>query len=87
MTDIEKANKLFAELKILVARRIKAEQWFDELTTTDAEREKWNATIFKLNDDICEKVKELESLGLEVDKEIIWYGEIREDEGKNETRD
>lgn len=74
MNQVDKINQLISEFNSLVDRRNKAEKWFDETTTTEADREKWTPVILKLNADIEIKQKELESTGFIVKEEFIWYG-------------
>ena len=74
MDNVGKINNLISDFNALVTRRNKAEKWFDEPTTTDADRVKWNDSIFKLNDDIDAKAKELEALEFTMQKEFYWEG-------------
>lgn len=71
---IDKINKLIAEFDKLVARRNKAEKWYDEPATTDVDRAKWEDSIFKLNDDIEIKAKEFELLDCVMQEKFYWYG-------------
>ena len=71
---IDKINKLISEFNALVNRRNNAEKWFDLTSTSDVDRDKWQDGIFKLNDDIEGKARELELLGFVMQLKFIWYG-------------
>ena len=62
------------DFNILVARKEKAEKWFDLPTTTDTEREKWFPGILEICDRLVELDKELKDLGYQVKPEEYWQG-------------
>lgn len=74
MGAIEELNGLISDFNALVCRRLKAERWFDLPDTTDADREKWKFTIFKLIEDTRAKAKQLESKGFVMKPEFWWEG-------------
>jgi len=74
MDNISKINNLISEFNTLIARRDKAEKWFDEITTTDTNRLKWEPSIINMSKDIEIKAKQLEVLEFVMQEKFYWYG-------------